>query len=755
MNINVYDRPAHSSPEKFTRVKPRTRLGTAKRALLLGIAALAPMTSAWAQEAAGADARETSASNDTGDIVVTAQKRATNLQETPLALTALGGETLSERQVTDLERLAPSLPSVNFARNVGFARVAIRGLGFDSTQAGQEGRVAFHLDGVYVSRPAAQLSGFYDINRVEVVRGPQGTLYGRNATAGAVNVITNDPENTFGGFFKLTVGNYGLIQSEGAVTGPANDVISARIAFVKTDNNGYGYNDTTRQKIDNEHSFSVRGKVKIEPSSNFDLLLAAEYGHQNDNNFVYRYLGAGKLGVVPTGLAIGGQVSASRRDSLANSPQRNDRRFSAFTATANWDLGIGTLTSISGYRDSNTHLESDADGTSAAIMRLEINEIAHQFSEEIRLAGDVGDISYLLGGYYFREEVFGQSNFSPARAPGTGSQVQGLDYNGDFDTKAYAAFGQLDWHPLDGLTLTAGLRYSYEKRAIDQRGVADLATPYNPAVPYNYTSFQDATTNFDSLTPRFGIDYKATDSIMFYATYAKGFKSGGFGLTAFGAPLRPETLTDYEGGVKTEWLDGRLRVNLAAFYYDYTNLQVSRLIGTQAAPVNAASAKVKGIEGDFVIKPVDGLEISGNGALLDAEFTDFVTLEAARVELGEQQLAGNRLPQAPRYTANLAVQYTHPVGNGEITGRAERSWIGQVYFSPFNRPEVGQRPYGKYNASISWKSDGGFDVTLFVRNLTNKFTLSTGQVSLGLIGYPIMGAIDPPRTFGGAISYRF
>lgn len=750
-----------SSPTRLVGVSRRIQLSPIAQGFLLAVAGVSLADAAWAQNAATSSAQGQGAESSGAkleEILVTAQKRESSIQETPLALTALSGDDLAERQVTDFERLAPSLPSVNFARNVGFARIAIRGLGFDSTQAGQEGRVAFHQDGVYVSRPSAQLSGFFDINRIEVVRGPQGTLYGRNATAGAVNVITNDPGDTFGGSAKVTVGNYSLLQTEGALTGPVNDAISARLAFVTTDHSGYGYNSTTRQEIDNEHSYSVRGKVKVEPSSTFNLLLSAEYSHQDDNNFVYRYLGAGKPTVVPTGLAIGGTVPSNRRDSFANNPQLNERRFSALNATANWDVGFGTLTSVTGYRDSDTHLLSDADGTSAPIARAQINEVAHQLSEELRFAGDIGTVSYLFGGYYFREEVWGQSNFSPVRSPVpalAGAQVQGLDYVGDLDTKAYAAFGQLDWRPLPGLTLSAGLRYSYEERAIDQVGLADLTTPYNPDAPYHHNLLQNDDTDFDSFTPRFSIDYQATDDILIYLTYAKGFKSGGFSLTAFSPPLRPETLTDYEGGIKTEWLEGKLRVNLAAFYYDYTDLQVSRLLGNQAQPVNAASAEVKGVEGEFIIIPVEGLEISGNGAWLDAEFTTFVTVEPARVELGQQQLAGNRLPQAPRYTANLAAQYTKPIGKGELAGRVEGAWAGHVYFSPFNRPETSQASYGKYNASMTWNDDSGWSASLFIRNITNKLTLSTGQVSLGFLGYPIMGALDPPRTYGGSVSYRF
>ena len=692
-----------------------------------------------------------------GDIIVTAQKRASSVQNTPLAITAVGGADLRAREINSIENLAPSLPNVNFGKNVGFARIAIRGVGLDTTVIGQEGRVAYHSDGIYISRPSAAIATFFDVNRVEVVRGPQGTLYGRNATAGAINVITNDPEQNFGGYGKVTAGNYGLIETNGAVTGGLTDTLSARFAFQTVDRGGYGRDLALNQDIDNEHTYAFRGKIKFAPNSTFNLVLSGDYSREHDRAFVYHYLGAGSPGVTPLGQVLGGTVPANPRDSNSDVPQYDFRHFYGFGAVANLNLGFATLTSVTGYRNSFTDYRTDADGTSAVTSTFRIQERSKQFSQELRLAGDISRLKYLIGGYYFSENIFGSNSFLPLRRPAPPyGFAQGIDFRGDSTTRASALFGQLDYEVLDGLTVTAGARYSHEKKGINHIGVQDLATPYNPAIPLVYTQSQIASQTENSVTPRAGIEYKATRDILFYATYAKGFKSGGFNNNAFGAPLKAEKLTDYEGGIKAEFLDHKLRTNLAAFYYDYTNLQLQQVVGVVAIPVNAGRAIVKGIEAEIAVRPVSNLELTGNFSHLDSKIKDFATLDSARPTLGVLNIEGNRLPQSPRYTANLAAAYTVDTAIGAFTLRGEATGVSRVYFSFFNRPEVSQAGYWKYNAFLNYKSDrNGLSASLFVRNIANKRTVSSEQVSAGFSLFPILGAFDPPRLFGGSLGYSF
>jgi iron complex outermembrane receptor protein len=643
---------------------------------------------------------------------------------------------------------------VNFGKNVGFARIAIRGLGLDATVGGAEGRVAYHTDGIYISRPSAQLATFFDISRVEVVRGPQGTLYGRNATAGAINVITNDPETTFGGYGKFTIGNYGLFQEEGAITGEIANGVSARIAFMKTDRGGYGKDLTTGSDIDNEHSLGVRAKLKLEPASGVKIVLSGDYSYENDAAFVYHYIGQGNPGTAPRVIALGGTVPANPRDTFANVPQSDERRSWGFGATTTIDIGDTTLTSVTGYRSSMADVIGDHDGTQADVSTIRTYENAKQFSEELRLDGKIGRLKWLVGGFYFNEKIYAESDFSPVLAFNLAFPSRGLHFNGDLGTDAAALFGQLDFEIVPGLTISAGLRYSHEKKSINQRGAVELTTPATPGYTPNYTSFQVADASFNSTTPRFNINWQATSNLLFYLTYAQGFKSGGFNLTGFSPAVQPEKLTDYEGGFKATLFDGAVRLNGSVFHYDYRDLQVQRILNASAVVVNAANARVNGVEGEFTLRPVSNFEISGNASWLDAKFTKFASEDSARPALGLINLAGNRLPQAPEYLANLAAQYTIPIGSKSLKLRGEMAYTSTVYFSFYNRPDISQPGFTKFNASLTYEA-GGLTASLWIKNIGDKRTLSTDQVSSGFLGYPIMGTFDPPRTFGGSIGYRF
>ena len=690
------------------------------------------------------------------EVIVTAQKRSQSIQSVPLAVSAVGGEALQERQINDIEDLAPSLPDVNFGKNVGIARIAIRGLGLDATVPGQEARVAYHTDGVYISRPTAQMDTFFDVNRVEVLRGPQGTLYGRNATAGAVNVITNDPEPTFGGYGRVTMGNYNLMTAEGAITGPLSDGVSARLAFTKTDRDGYGENLVTHQQIDNEHSRAVRAKVKIEPSSAFSVVLSADYSKEDDGNYVYHFLGQGSPGAPPRAVALGGTTPSDPRDTFANVPQTDNREFYGFAANATASLGAVNMTSVTGYRNSYADLSGDHDGTQAPVSAIRILEKARQFSEELRLDGTVADLRWLVGGFYFNEDGYGEADFSPVLAFTNSFESRGLLFNGTFKTApATAAFGQLDYEIVPGLTLSAGLRYSRETKSIDQRGQIDLTTPATPNFTPNYTLFQDQSATFSSTTPHVNLEYAITRRILAYATYSQGFKSGGFNLTGFTPPVKPEKLTNYELGLKSDWLDGALRFNASAFDYDYRDLQVQKVVNAAAILVNAATARVRGVETEFVIRPVQPFELSGNVSLLDAKFTAFTTSDPARPALGVMDLSGNELPQAPRLTANAAAQYTFDLHQADLALRGEISGTSRVYFSAFNRNEVSQAGYAKGNVLLTYSRNSGLTCSLWARNVTNRLTVSSSQVSSGFLGFPIMGTFDPPRTFGASVGYRF
>lgn len=727
---------------------------SSRLALVAGVSLLS-LQPVYAQSA-GQPAEQAQASPvETGDIIVTAQKRSESAQKAAVAIAAVSGESLQRRQITSIASLAPSLPNVTFGEEVGIARIAIRGLGTDTSVPAQEGRVAYHTDGVYISRTTAPLSTFFDIDRVEVVYGPQGTLYGRNATAGAINVITSDPGETFGGYMHLRAGNYGLFTEDGALTGPLTDTVSARLAFTRTDRDGYGRDLFTGQQIDNEHSFAVRGKIKIEPSNNFKWVLSADYSKADDAASFYHYLGQGSPDAAPRSAALGGTTPSNPRDAYANAPQRNYTKFYGFGSDLKLDLGAVSLTSVTGLRHSYTELSGDTDGTQANVGMIHYIEDSSQFSEELRLNGKISNIKWIVGGYYFHEKIYGQADYSPILDFTNNYQSQGLLFNGHFKTVAGAAFGQIDWDIVNGLTLSAGLRYSREKRSIKERGAIDFVAAATPNFIPNYFLFENDSATFSSTTPKFTIQYQAAPKVLTYATYSKGFKSGGFSLTTFSSAVLPEVLTDYEVGLKSDWLNGRLRFNASAFYYQYKNLQVEEILAAGAIFVNAAAAHLKGIEAELIIRPVPGFEISGNVSYLDSTFTSFALADPSRPSLGTVNLAGNQLPEAPKHAANAAAQYSFAVPRGQLVLRGEISYTDRVYFSPFNRRDVSQAAYAKGNILATYTGDNGISASLWVRNIANLRTISSAQVTSGFLGYPISGGYDAPRTFGGSIGYRF
>lgn len=692
------------------------------------------------------------------EIVVTAQRRETSIQDTPLAINAIGGEDMAARQITDLESLSTALPNVNFGRNVGFARIAIRGVGLDTTTTGQEGRVAYHLDGVYISRPSATGGTLFDINRVEVVRGPQGTLYGRNATAGAINVITNDPTDEVEGFFRTAVGNYSLFTSEAAIGGRVAGPISARLAGQIVKRDGFSKNLFLDEDHDDQDSWSLRGKLRFAPSDSFDLVISGDYHSEDDHNYTYHYLGPGKAGVVPLGQRLGGSTAIDLRDNYADSPTMNRRTFRGLSAVANWRLPWATLTSVSGYRDSRVRWSSDQDNTEVTVSVFNMVERSKQYSQELRLAGDFGRGNWLVGAYYFKENIFGYNDFTPmtrAVVGGPNTLARGLYYGGNIKAESYAVFGQVDFEITDALTLQLGGRYSDETKKVDEFTTRlDLVT--DPAADPVIRATQQGSVSADSISPRIALQYELSPDAMVYASYSKGFKSGGFNLGAINPAYAPEKLTSYEIGLKADWFGGRLRTNISAFDYSYDNLQVQKLVGATVQVVNAAGAKIRGVEAELKAIPVERFELGLDVSLLDSEYRNFSTADPARAELGVIDLSGNQLSQAPDYTISASAQYTVPTSVGDFRLRVESRWVDRVYFSPFNVAETSQGKNNKINLFWNYKHlDRRWTATAFIRNLTDKDTIASSQVSASLFGFPVLGAFDPPRTYGLEVGYAF
>jgi len=722
-----------------------------------------------AQTAATSSSKPAAAASDNtstiiGEVVVTAQKHETNIQSTPIAISAISGANLVARQQTDVSSVIQSLPNVHFGENEGQAQISIRGVGFDNVTVGGEGRVAFHEDGVYVSRPDAILGTIFDVNRIEVLRGPQGTLYGRNATAGAINVITNNPTDDVSGYIRATGGNYGLAKFEGALSGPLAPDLDGRIAFESIDRGGYGKDLTTGSPVSDDHEKAVRAKLRYTaPDNHVRLTLSGDYLNENDHAFSASYLGGGAFTaagapIEPAGLRLGGQIpnSSNPFDIDQDVNPRLLRTIYGASANAQVDVGSFVLTSISSYRHSDYVSQGDLDRTSADLSVLKLSERSDQASEEVRLNGSIDHFRFDVGGYYFHENVYGYTDI-----PVNDELIGGRDFfaagyaaGGTLTTDAQAAFFNVDYS-IGDVTLTAGGRYSNERKSIDEFYSLDFADPYVPGQLPPPQKGDRQAASWSDFTPLGTISYKPARNIYMYGTISTGFKSGGFNLGGLQPPFAPETLTDYEGGVKADWFDRRLQTNLSVFDYDYSNLQVNQITPLTVEIVNAAKATLKGAEADITWIPIEHLTLSADASYLSSRYDKFSTEDSTRPGLGVLNLAGNQLDQAPPYKFDLAAQYTWPVALGDLSLRGEWSGTGKTYFSPFDLNYVAQGQYSMVNAFLTLATTHHWTASLFVRNLTNTTAYSEKFISSALVGSVVNGILEPPRTFGGSVEYRF
>lgn len=709
-----------------------------------------------------------------GDIVVTAQRRSETVQRIPLAVSAVTGASLQTRGVTSLAAIGASVPGLNVSEQVGQARLTLRGIGVDNISAGAESSVAFNQDNVFYSRSAAALASFYDVDRVEVLRGPQGTLYGRNATGGSVNILTNRPSDVYGGGVSLTVGNYETIIADGFVTGPVADAVSARLSFQIQHHSGYGKNIITGSDIDNRQSQAVRGQVLIKPDDRLQILLAADYYHSDDASNSYHYFGPGGFTatgapVTPTALLLGGIAAPNRRDTAVLADPTSRQEFYGARADISYQLSNAvTLRSLTAYRHSDFTVSTEASPISFSLFPLTETEKSNQYTQEFQLNVDTGNNKLVAGVFYLHEKIDGAiaSPFNLAGVGGPPIFVQGFFAGGKLKTDAVAGYAQDTYSITPKFRLTVGARYSWEKKRVDDQSAFDFARLYSPTNPVLAPRHIDSDT-FKSFTPKVGIDFDLAERTLVYASFSKGFKSGTYNLGSAGPSLRPEKVDAYEAGIKSTLFDGLFRANLAGFYYDYTDLQVGKVQNQLLVLENAATARIYGVEGEFTLRPTSRFTVNVNASWLHARFRDYITGDPARPTgdgvtidpangLPGFDLRGKALPQAPNYTVDLGAEYRFSIAGGSLTVRGESSWSDRVYFTPFNRREVSQAPYSVQNAFLTYEPEGGpWRLSFYARNIANKTIAASGQLTSVLFGSPIVGFLKPPRTIGGTFALKY
>lgn len=753
--------------------------------IISGAALSAPCGAQQAPPAATAvqtgEVRAPTQDDTLADIVVTAQRTSESLVRAPLAITAIGGEDLAKQQITGVAALTASVPNFSFGTYGGTARLAIRGVGFDAINPGAEGRVAYYVDGVYFSRPATTASGFFDIARVEVLRGPQGTLYGRNATAGALNISTQDPGSTLKGYYNQTIGNYGALSEEGAVSVPLSPKVSARVAVRFENRDGYGRNLLTGHDVDDANTQSVRAKLRFEPNSALTVLLAGDYHRERDRNYASHYGGQAYPDVFPVSSSVLASVSDNGapapdniRDVASQKDPFNRREFwgTSLTATHEGDV---TVRSITAYRHSDY---SNRFGTSTgAAFLLTLSERASQISQELQLSGRTGALRWVAGVYGFHEDVRGSVDIPtgtgalqafgiPAPSNPSG-YTQGYWAGGKGRTDTLAGFGQATYEIVPKLEFTVGLRVGWERKTSSDAQQLDLLNPYvrpnpvttlplpsvNPIGSYRTSRGEIKET---SVTPKFSLSYRPLSTVNLYATVAKGTKSGGFDIGATSAPFREETLWDYEAGLKAELFDRRVRIGVAGFYYDYTDLQVSLVRGNVVYTENAATARSYGVEGELEAIVAHGLKLKLSGGYLNARFKDYVTADPYQPNSVARNYKGNRLTQSPTFQGKTGAEYAVPLLGGELTIRGDVEYASRVYFTPFNIERASQAGVARQNAGIDFTSGSEtWHAGAFIRNISNETVVSTSTVSSALSGLPLVSYLAPPRTYGVTFGVSF
>jgi iron complex outermembrane recepter protein len=750
-------------------------MNAARSKAVIGLATVA-MTTLAAGIAHSQAAPPDAAAGMLEEVLVTAQRRVTSLQATAAAITAVSEDDLQARSIGDVQDLGRLAPSMDVSIYQGEAQIYIRGIGYTGLIGGTDSSTAFHLNGVYLSRSAGAIPGFFDVERVEVLRGPQGTLYGRNATGGSVNVISKGPSSQFASEAELTVGNYNHYRVLGALGGPlGSERVAARLAVQVEQRDGY--TDATRpdgskDDIEDQRDIMARLSVRLEPADNFTIDLIGDYYEADDAASVWLYFGPGAATnpfLRQYIAAQGGVVPPVRsRDIGSDVDAFNRPKIWGVSGKLTWAVGDYTLSSLSAYRVTRPRNFNDLDVTIANAITQFRSEDDEQLSEELQIVSPAGrDFEWLLGAYYIDEsnDVRNQYLFpfidDMFGLPADPTCCK-LRLDGQANTEASAIFGEANYDFTDKLNVVVGGRYSRERRT--GRNDVEFVNFLTPLFD-NQTPFEPAT--FTAFTPKVGLNYQLSDAVFAYASASRGFKSGGFNIGSYqNTPFNPEKIWSYEAGVKTDLLERRLRLNLAAFYYDYTDLQVQDVEGNNTVVRNAASAVIQGLELETTALFGTALQVDLAATYLNSEFRDSCLADPKhplpQPEPGctgpsQRNLEGLQLPRAPELKLSVGAQYTLDLPNtGQLILRGDYSHQSRIFFSAFEVTELSQEGYGWAKARLAYVAPGaGWQLAAFIDNITDEEVISNATYIADLVDSTITGNMAPPRTYGVQFKVQF
>ncbi len=672
------------------------------------------------------------------EILVTAEKKSSNIQDTPISVAAFTSDHLARSGIEDIYDIGLFTPGLIVNSEI-VGKIYIRGIGTENLTIGGDPGVPVHVDGAYVGRTSAAIFDLYDVERVEVLRGPQGTLYGRNATGGSVNIISKAPTDELYSSASLQYGNYDRLRVNATISGPISDKVQVRASLLRSRRDGFTPNVFTGEDLDTEDLWAGRLRLRFLPSENVTFDLITDFSYDDGRPAPFKQL---EFSDLFEGL-LGAFDPPSLREVAQDSPVTGKQDQFGITGILNWDMGAVTLTSITNYRDVEFAVQFDGDAVDLLIQNFEDTTNSEQFTQEFRLASnDAGPLKWILGAYYFKDD--GDTEiFIPI--PGFGFDIL---HQATISTKAFALFGQVNYDVTEKFSLTMGLRWSTEDKEAFQFSDFDILFP----APFE----QDLDESSNAFTPKFGFEYRPNSDLMLYASITRGFKSGGFTFNGFQSNFDPEFVWAYEGGIKSQLMENKLQFNASFFYYDYSDLQVSKLENNAGVITNAADATIYGSEIELVAVPNERWQFNAGLSLLHAEFNQFLTEDPSNPQLGTIDLAGNSLTRSPKVTFGIGAQHHYPInGLGELTLRVDYQYQGKSFFTAFNRDLSAQQSFGLFNARVTFThEDGGWQLSGFIKNAFDKEYFLNILESGVETGKP-EGFLAAPRTYGMQLEYSF
>ena len=727
------------------------------------------------------------------EVIVTAQKRSENIQQVPLSIQAFTGKTIKDLGIKSSADLGRITSNVDIALPGGPGNqpiISIRGIGLNDYDTNNAGPNGVYVDEVYLSAPASQTFQTFDLQRIEVLKGPQGTLYGRNSSGGAINFITNKPTDTPTGDFHIEYGNFNTFNFEGGIGGPIAHDLDGRVAVVVNESDGDFHNALTGHHENGQNNVAARLQLLWKPTDNFKLLFNVHGGMVDNRPTEYRHIGAldpntfAQCSVAQT--YAGGCVDlfgyGTPKGFYDGAYNRQEHlKVNSFGSYLRGDYTLGgiTLTSITSFEHNDKIHPEDSDASPNRLLEINFGVRSNTITQELRATGS-GDRYDWVGGLYYLHEDLSQNqpiyilldadNFFGGPGSGDGIAEQAFDQSHQV-TNAYAAYGQGNYSLLDNLKLTFGARVTGEQRSFHYLGQFQLQDGgmgnFDPLTTLADSSQSLSNTAFSWRT---GLDYHFTKDIHAYVTVSTGYKSGDFNGSFLSTdpaeiarqlvPVKPENVLAYEVGIKGSLFDNRVVFDLAAFYNQYDDMQVFVLVPPVAGSItglpvnvlaNAPKAHTEGIDAQLALRPFSGLTITSNLGILDTRLDKFLP------DLGSGQLnyTGNQLPLSPHVTFSTMADYRVPVGEGALDFQFSATFKSHQFFDISNDPYTTQNDYWLENVRVAYQLPGrNWEVAAYVRNLSDQKYLLDAFDLINPFGF-VQGITGMPRTFGAEINYHF